>query len=94
MKAEDDKREPRPEGSTPVEAANRSDAEKPRAAPQPEGKRVEWTAEEHRLLAELESEKGGDVTEAIRRLVVGMLRQVRADPGEPPLDDPEEPKAT
>jgi len=86
LKAEDDKRDPVPE------AASRSEAEAPHGAVQPDGADVEWTAEEHRLLAELERGKGGDLTEAIRRLVVGMLRQVRADLGEPPVGEPEEPE--
>lgn len=89
MKAEDDKRNRHPEG------AGRPDAKVPRGASQPEGVDVEWTAEEHRLLAELESGKDGDLTEAIRRLVVGMLRQVRADLGKLPpgeLDEPENPE--
>jgi hypothetical protein len=87
LKSEDEKGDPRQEGVNAPKGANRPDAAAPRGVPQPEGVEVEWTAEEHRLLAQLESDKEGDLTEAIRGLVAGMLRQVRADLGKSPLGE-------
>jgi len=76
LKPDDDK--PGPETRGTRRSSERSSE---RGAPS-RGVDVEWTEEERRLLAELRKGAGAETTEAIRRLVLGILAQVQGRPEE------------
>jgi len=61
----------RPEATSHAPSPDRGEPRLPR------GVEVVWTEEERRLLSDLETGGRGDATEAIRRLVLGILGQVR-----------------